>query len=115
MAVMEFLTQNLLNTTTMLSFQANNTANSSFIFDRSLSCSWLSVGYNSTTASVISITFPQATVISHVIIQNHNLKDFRVYYNSVTANSIIATTTNSASSTYIGFASVTVNSVDIQM
>ena len=115
MALMEFLTANLLNTTTLMTMQAANTGTAAYAFDRNISLGFTSVNYNSTTASVISITFPQATVISNVMLQNHNLRDFRIYYNSVTANSIIATTTNSATSTYTLFASVTVNSIDIQM
>ena len=115
MAVMEFLGQNLLNTTTQLTMQASNTSNSDYLYNRNVNLGWSTDGYNSTTAAVISITFGAPTVITHVLIQNHNLRDFRVYYNSVTANSIVALTTNSATSTYANIASITVNSVDIQM
>lgn len=115
MALMEFLTANAVNTTTQLTMQAANTGTAAYIFDRNINLGFTSVNYNSTTASVISITFSPAVVLSHLMIQNHNLKDFRVYWNSVTANSIIATTTNSATSTYVSFASTTVTVVDIQM
>lgn len=115
MALMEFLTANTLNTTSMMTMQANNTGTAQYAFDRSLTLGFTSVGYDSTTASVISIVFPQATVLSHILLQNHNLKDFRIYYNSVTANSLFVSTTNSATSTYISFSTVTVNTVDIQM
>jgi len=115
MARMEFLNPNLVNTTSMTVVNSN-TDTAQYLFDRNVSIGYSSSGLNTAgTSAVISIKLPSNTVISHVFIQNHNLKSFRIYYNSVTANSLHNTTTNSATSTYIAFSSVTVNSVDIQM
>lgn len=113
---MEFLLANMLNTTTMLTVVGGGSALVPYLFDKGTRLGWSSSGFNDdATSGVLSITLPSNTVISHIMLQKHNLKDFRVYYNSVTANSLFATTTNSDSSTYIAFASVTVNSIDIQM
>jgi hypothetical protein len=115
MAVMEFLGVNLYETTTSLIVNSN-TDSAQFLFDKSPDNGYSSAGYGTDgTSAVISVLLPSNTVISNVILQKHNLKSFRIYYNSVTANSLISTTTNSDSSTYLLFASVTCNSVDIQM
>ncbi len=115
MAKMEFLTPNLLNTTTQLKVDSATNL-SSYLFDRNLTLGYTSSGYNSTTSTVISIEFSSPTVISHVLLQNHNLRAFRLFYDSATANSLVPTvTTNSATSSYYSFSSVTVSSVQIQM
>ena len=117
MAVMEFLDQNLLNTTTMVTTTAaSGSGTALYAFDRNTSLGWTSVNYNSTTATVFSIVFAQPVVISHLLLQSHNLRAFSAYYNSLTANSLFtAETTNSATSSYYSFNSVTVSSVDLQM
>lgn len=115
MALMEILKANKINTTSSMVLQAGNTGTAAYLFDRSISLGFTSVGYDSTTSAVIGFTFATPTVLSHILLQNHNLKQFRVYYNSVTANSLANFTTNSESSTYLSFSSITVNSVDIQM
>lgn len=115
MALMEFLKANKLNTTTMLVVPTANTGTQAYLFDRNIRLGFTSVNYDSTTSAVVSVVFAQPTVLSHILIQNHNLRQFRAYYNSVTANSLGIVTANSATSTYLSFASITVNSVDIQM
>ena len=116
MAVMEFLSQNFINTTSMMTIVGGNSTLFPYLFDKGTRLGWSSSGFNDdNTSTVISITLPSNTVISHILLQKHNLRQFRAYYNSVTANSLFVTTSNSASSTYISFASVTCNSIDIQM
>lgn len=112
---MEFLRRNLYETTTSVIVNSN-TDGAQYLFDNSPDLDYTSVGYGTDgTSAVISIQLPSNTVISNILIQNHNLKTFSVYYNSATANSLHSTTTNSQTSTYLSFASVTVNSIDIQM
>lgn len=115
MALMEFLSANKLNTTGTIVAQSGNTGTVSYLFDRNTGLGFTTVGYESTSSAVLSIVFPSPTVLTNIMIQNHNLKQFRIYYDSTTANSLANFTTNSASSTYLSFASVTVNSIDIQM
>lgn len=115
MAVMEFLGKNLYDTTTSL-IMNSNTDGAQYLFDKNPTLGYSSVGLGTDgTSAVISVLLPSNTVISHVVMQGHNIKSMRIYYNSVTANSILATTTNSGSSTYLSFASVTCNSIDFQL
>jgi hypothetical protein len=114
MARMEFLRANLYNTTTSIKVD-NNTDGAEFLFDKNPDVQYTTSGYTgSTTASTISIEFAQPTVLTHLILQNHNIRDWRVYYNSATANSLHTATGNSATSTYISFASLTVNSIQFE-
>lgn len=114
MALMEFLGQNKINTTSMIAVESD-TAGSESLFDRNLNFGYISLGFLGTATTTISISFTAATVISHVIIQNHNLISFSVFYDGTTTNALFATTTNSATSSYISFASVTVSSIQLRM
>ena len=117
MANMEFLNQNDANTTTVINVDSG-TATAQFLIDGNTKLQYSTEGYTSDTSSVITFSFASAQVLSQFIIQNHNLKDFRVFYNSATANTFTPdanVTGNSATSTYFSFASVTVSSVTLQM
>jgi hypothetical protein len=114
MANMEFLSANFINTTSMIAL-LSYTDGAQFLFDKKPATAYATSGYNSTTAATITITFATATVISVIAIQNHNLSQFRAFYNGVTASSLGIVTGNSAASTYLSFSSVTVSSVTIQM
>lgn len=116
MAVMEFWRQNLLNTTTMVTTTANNGAGTfAYAFDRNLRLKYVSVGYNSNTTMAFSVKFVQTTPVSHILLQNHNLRQFRIYYDSTTANSLAVVSSNSATSTYISFATVQAASIDVEL
>lgn len=111
---MEFLRSNQYETTTSIVVQSNtNTAQ--FLFDRNTDLDYATLNYNSTTSAVISVVFGSPTILSHILLQSHNLRQFRIYYDSVTANSLANVSANSATSHYFAFASVTVNSIDLQM
>jgi len=114
---MEFLHRNLLNTTTMVNV-ASGTGTARYLFDRNTKLGWTSSGYNTNTACVISVEFATPQVISHVLLQNHNFKAFRMFYNSATANTFTPDCNvagNSATNSYVEFASITVSSVQIQI
>lgn len=113
MAVMEFLTKNILDTTTMVVLDSN-TGLAEYLFDRNPAVEYVSTGYGTNTSTVISIEFTETETVSHIILQNHNLKQFRLFYDSVTANAISSFTTNSDTSTYISFSTITCNSVQLQ-
>ena len=110
MAVMEFLTQNYLNTSTVATATSNPSV-TSFLYDRNTGLRYLTSGVTTSTSATIGVVFGTSRVISKIFIQNHNLRDFELRYNSVTT--ITAVTLNSGSSTYISFASVTASSVDL--
>lgn len=115
MSLMEFLKQNQLNTTSMLTCPANQTGTLAYLFDRNRDVGFTSVGYNSNTSLVLTITFPTPTVLSNVLLQHHNLAQYRLFYDGVTANSLAVVAGNSETSTYLAFASTTVSSISLQM
>lgn len=117
MAYMELLSDNLINTTTQIIVDSN-TDIVSFLFDRTLDTSYETSGYPSNTSTIISIEFETPTIVNNIILQDHNLKQFRAFYDSATANTFsvdINETTNSQTSNYYTFNSVTVSSVQLQM
>lgn len=115
MAVMEFHRANFINTTTQFKLDANQTGTVQYIFDNNKKVMFSTSGYNSTTATTISVEFSSAKMVSHIFLMNHNLKDYIVYYNSATGNSLASSTTNSATSSYFAFSTTTVNSIQIQL
>lgn len=114
MARMEFLKDNPVNTTTMV-VASTGTGTFSFLYNRNDSLAYATVGYTTDTSTLLSIEFLGPTVISNILLKNHNLRGYRLFYNSLTANSLAVVSQNSQTSTYFNFASITVNSVQIQM
>lgn len=113
MARMEFLKENQLNTTTMVT-PPSGTDSVEELFDRNTDKIWESVNQTG-TAQVLSVEFGKNVVLSHVLLQNMNLKTYRIFYDSSTANSLANVTQNSDTSRYHSFASVTVASIQVQM
>lgn len=117
MANMEFLQSNRLNTTTMI-VASTGTGTFAYAFDRNTNLSYSTVGNTTNTSTQISIQFIEPTVITHLVLQNHNLLQYRAFYNSLTANTFspaINVTANSQSSTYFSFTGITISSIQIQM
>ena len=113
----EICDANKLNTTTMLSVDSG-TGTLAYLFDRNLNLEYQSDGYTGATSTTININFDAPTVVSRIMIQNHNLKAFKIYYNSATANTFSPdanVTANSATNHYFYFNSTTVSSIQIQM
>lgn len=126
MANFEFWDNNLLDTTTMVSLTSDsNTSTVINLFDRYTTRRYSTAGHGTSTSATIRINFDSTQTISRIVLQNHNLKQFRVYYNGVTANVITletgrdtATTnysTNSQTNHLWKFTAVDVTSVSIQM
>lgn len=117
MAVMEFLSRNLFNTTTEITVQSNTNA-TQYLFDRHHELKYITVGYTTNTSTQITINFGTNTVISHLLLINHNLKDFTAYYNNTTTNLFtpnINVSGNSQTSSYLAFNSVTVTAVTLNI
>ncbi|MCK5358553.1 MAG: hypothetical protein KAJ48_09175 [Elusimicrobiales bacterium] len=113
----EFLNKNLLNTTTMV-LTDSGTGTISYLYDRNTSLDYQSSGYIGASATTMNIVFDSPTVVSRILLQTHNLKQFKMYYNSNVANTFsnnISVATNSYASHYFHFNSVTVSSIQIQM
>lgn len=114
---MLFLSPNKLNTTTMIKVDPLNTLTIAYAFDRNKNSQWETVGM-STTATVFSVEFETATTIDKLFLLNHNLYQYRAFYNSLTSNTFtpnILETANSATSNYYSFNTITVSSIQIQM
>lgn len=115
---MQFFRKNELNTTTQIVVDSVNTATVGNMFDRDTRTKWATVGYGTNTSTIFSIEFATATIIDKIFVQNHNLKQFRIFYNSATANTFspaINETTNSATSNYYEVATISVNSIQLQV
>lgn len=114
MAVMEFHRANLINTTSMFTLDANQTGTIAYIIDNNKGTTFSTSGYNSTTSTTITVTFSPARIISHILILNHNIKNWDGWINTST-NQFVNTSTNSATSSYFSFASQTASTISIRM
>lgn len=117
MRTMEFLTKNLLNTTTMVTV-ASGTGTVEYLFDRNISVSYTSESNTGNTSSVMTVTFDNPTVLSRIMLQNHNLKQFRIFRDGATASTFtpdINVSQNSETSSLFVVNSTTVSSISLQM
>lgn len=124
MGNMEFCLMNYLNTSTLASITSGTTSVSK-LYDRNNSLYWTSNGDNSDlTTTTIRIGFASSKNISRIILEDINLKSFKIYYNSNTANliTLIGALTNASSwasnsetSLYLKFATLSVNQITIDM
>jgi hypothetical protein len=113
---MELWGENYIFTTGIVAVQSN-TLLSQNILDRNENTQYLSFGYGTTTATVITVSFSSACVVDKIFLKNHNLKQFRIFYDGVTANTFtpnITYTTNSESTQVFTINSVTVSSISLQ-
>lgn len=109
---MEFFTGNLLNTTTMISVDSG-TSTVKYMLDGNTDIFYLSSGYNNNTATIINFSFTSATVLTHILLQNHNFDEFYVYRDNTTSNCLWFECSNTSINTYISFASQTAQSIQI--
>ncbi len=85
---MEFLKANLINTTTQIMVNSN-TDTSSNLFNRDPLYQYYSDGLNNDlTSSSITITFDATTPVSRIALVDNNFKQFQIYYDNTTTNSI---------------------------
>lgn len=101
---MEFLSSNLVNTTTQISV-TSNTALSSNLFTRDKYLQYYTDGQNSdttTSALTITITFDVTTSVSRISLNDFNFKNFSFYYNGATANSFSILNADTNTSSYSG-------------
>ena len=90
---MEFLYSNYLDTTTRLVVN-NNTGVAANVLNRDYYRQWVSSGLNvDLTIASARINFDETQTVSRIALVEHNLKDFRLYYNGVTLNTFALTTT----------------------
>jgi hypothetical protein len=117
MSNMEFLKQNFLTDTSMFKTDSGS-GTLQYLYDRNIRLGYVSLGYPDTSVTTLSIEFEVPTVISNIVLQHHNLKKFKAYYDSSTSNTFsfdISVSCNSTTNHYFSFASVTVSSIQLQL
>ena len=110
---MEFHSENRLNTTTMISvdFGSDTTR---YLFDGNPELKWISTGFVlSTSATMINISFTAATVLSNILIKNHNIDEMYIYADNTTSNCLFFMVDNDSVNTYVSFPTITVSSIQI--
>jgi len=115
---MQFCRKNEVNTTTQIAVDSVNTATVRYLFDRDLLTRFETVGYGTNTSTNITISFSSAVVVDRIFLQNHNLKQYRVFYNGATSNTFtpnISETTNSQSCSFYSVNTTTVTSITLQV
>lgn len=90
---MELLKPNYIDTST--AFVVNsNTAASTYVMDPDITFQYVSSGLNDdTTYSSMRINFSETMTVSRLALMGINLKEFKVFYDGVTANTFALTTT----------------------
>lgn len=120
----EFIRPNLFNTTTSIVVNSNTDA-AQFIFDPDVTFQYSSQGLSQDgTIASVRINFDTTTLVSRIALMNHNLKQYRVFYNGLTANTFALEngdttvsnySTNSATSQYLRVTQVACTSVSLDM
>ena len=123
MSNFSFYKANFLNTTTLITVDSR-TSTVANLFDRDKSTQYKSVGKNNETSGhTIGVEFAASRNINTIVLQNINLKGFRVYHSSNSANTLTLTSTsdtttslwtgNSSTSLVLQFATVAATSIFI--
>lgn len=121
----EFLSQNLINTTTQYVVDSNTVLVEQLLI-RDITKQYISTGFNDDlTTTTITINFDATTAVDRVALLEHNLKGYTAYYNGATANTFALTTTaattasdfssNSETSQYFRTTSVNCTSVTFDL
>jgi len=120
---MEFIEANFINTTTQITVDSN-TSGAENLFNRDPVIQYFTSGFNNDlTQASITIAFTETLSVSRIIMQNHNLKSFDVFFNGATASTFSLTgstiastfTTNSETSLYMTADAVNATSVTLDM
>ena len=99
--MVEFLTTNLINTTTQLSVNSNSALVEN-LFARDEFSQYYSVGFNSDSlSSTITVTFAETTPVSRIALLDTNFKEFYFFYNGATANAFTLTGADTSTSSYL--------------
>jgi hypothetical protein len=113
-----FNSKNIINTTSVI-YLSSASGSAANLFDRKVNTKWTSVGENSdANTATVSIVLPSSTIISGILLKNHNFEAFSVFYNSTPASQFspaLSVTSNTLSNTYYSFASQAVSSIDINI
>lgn len=120
---MEILKKNYVNTTTMITVDAG-TDTVEFILDHNTRRQYSTNAFDDdTTIASITFAFDETLTVDRIAIQNHNLKEFTIFYNGLTANTFALTNptttstfnANSATDLFLAVTPVDCTSVTIDM
>lgn len=90
---MEFIKENYVSTITSITY-ATGTLTVANLINPDYTFQWLSDGFNDDSLPTeLVFSFDETMTVSRIMIKEHNLKQFRLYYNGVTANAFAMTTT----------------------
>jgi hypothetical protein len=99
---MEFLGANYLDTTTMINVDSG-TLTIKNIFNPDKTKQWVSSGYNNDALTeILTIQFNQTTTLDRIALKEHNLKEFKIYYDNNTASVFSLVTGDTATLNYTG-------------
>jgi len=103
--VFTFLTNNLLNTTTIAaSFTSNTSTSFGSVFDRDTATTFASVSQATSTSTFrFTLNFSSTQTVSKVILIGHNFRDFEI---SMGGTTITSFSSNSATNHYLSFSTV---------
>jgi hypothetical protein len=97
---MEFLTKNAIETSTSLSV-STGTITAANMLTSDIRRQFRSDGDNSdSTTTTITVTFDAATTINRIALRETNFKNFRIFYDGLTANAFSLTTANTSTSSW---------------
>ena len=82
-----------------------------YLFDGNTGLKFIS----SLSLTTLNFSFSTATILTHILIQNHNIDEMYVYYNNTTSNCLFMTCSNTAKNILISFNSLTVSSIQITL
>ena len=92
----------------------SNTNAARYLIDGNPKVRYVTSG-NAGSAASIFISFTAATILTHILIQRHNLDEFYIYYNNTTSNCLLFECSNSSENLFLSFASTTVSSIQIAL
>lgn len=121
---MELLKANFLNTTTMITVNSA-TATAEHLMNPDTTFQYVSEDFdNDLTTVSLTIGFDQTTSVSRLAILGHNLKDFTIFYNGATANTLAllngptsasSWTGNSETAQYLTFTPIDCTSITLDL
>jgi hypothetical protein len=95
MSKMEILSNNLLNTSTLIGVSTGSST-VKYLFDRNID-----TYYESYISTTININFGTLTAFSRIALQNHDFLKFNLYYNNSTSNTITLSNCDTSSADWI--------------
>lgn len=99
---MDFIKQNYLNTSSMITIN-NNTATAENLFNRNKLYQYYTDGLDDDTQTLsITVTFDSTSPVSRIALIDTNFKEFKIFYNGSTASTLTLTNADTSTCSYTG-------------